>query len=142
MQEDAEQIVERLRTDPAQQQEWLRQNNLMYGGLIGVGAVIIQPFLTAPTLDLSAEICVVAFALAFPLLAALVLLNAQEVFRRRATGSRLVDATKAIAQLSAFVGAAAAFWHIAPIAGIAIVVSAIVALGVHSAGYARLELHR
>ena len=34
MQQDADQIIERLRSDPAQQQEWLRQNDLKYGGLI------------------------------------------------------------------------------------------------------------
>jgi len=34
MQQDADQIIERLRSDPAQQQQWLRQNDLKYGGLI------------------------------------------------------------------------------------------------------------
>jgi len=27
-------------TDPAQEQEWLRQNNLIYGGLVGIGVVL------------------------------------------------------------------------------------------------------
>jgi hypothetical protein len=36
-----------VNTDPAQEQEWLRQNNLIYGGLIGIGVVLVQPFLTA-----------------------------------------------------------------------------------------------
>jgi hypothetical protein len=27
-------------TDPAQAQEWLRQNNLIHGGLIGIGVVL------------------------------------------------------------------------------------------------------
>jgi hypothetical protein len=27
-------------TDPAQAQEWLRQNNLIHGGLIGIGEVL------------------------------------------------------------------------------------------------------
>jgi hypothetical protein len=49
-----------VNTDPAQEQEWLRQNNLIYGGLIGIGVVLVQPFLTAASLDLSATICVVA----------------------------------------------------------------------------------
>ncbi|MEV0238009.1 hypothetical protein [Nonomuraea sp. NPDC050786] len=48
------------------QEETLRQNNLMYGGLIGVGVVLVQPFLTpgGASLDLSAKICVIAFSLA------------------------------------------------------------------------------
>ena len=49
-----------------EEQEWIRQSNLMYGGLIGIGIVMIQPFLTA-SLDLSAWICVVAFSVAIPL---------------------------------------------------------------------------
>jgi hypothetical protein len=49
-----------VNTDPAQEQEWLRQNNLICGGLIGIGVVLVQPFLTAASLDLSATICVVA----------------------------------------------------------------------------------
>ena len=55
--------------DPAQEQEWIRQNNLAYVGLIGVGVLMVQPFLTAASLDVSAKICVVAFAVANPLLA-------------------------------------------------------------------------
>jgi hypothetical protein len=67
--DDAARGQDWLRRDPAQVQEWLRQNNLIYGGLIGIGVVMIQPFFTAGTLDLSAKICVVAFSVAIPLLA-------------------------------------------------------------------------
>ena len=140
MREDAEQIVARLTKDPAQQQEWLRENNLIYGGLIGVGVVLVQPFLTAAALDLPAAICVVAFALAIPLLAALLMLSHQEVFRRRATTSLVVDVTKAAAQMAAFVGVVAAFWHIQWIAGAGLLASALVAVGMHSAGFTRLEI--
>jgi hypothetical protein len=49
-----------FRQDPRQVQEWLRQNNLIYGGLIAIGVALVQPFLTAASLDLSARICVVA----------------------------------------------------------------------------------
>ena len=51
---------------------------------------MVQPFLTSGSLDLSARICVVAFSVAIPLLAALVLITRQEAFRRPATGSILV----------------------------------------------------
>jgi hypothetical protein len=67
-----------VKADPEQLQEWLRQNNLIYGGLIGIGVLMVQPFLTAGSLDLSAKVCVVAFSVAIPLLAALVLVNQQE----------------------------------------------------------------
>lgn len=140
MKEDVEAAVERLRQDPEQEQEWLRQNRLIYGGLIGIGVVLIQPFLTQASLDQSATVCVVAFSLAIPILAALVALNQQEAFRHRASRSRFVGVTRAAAQLLAFVGVVAAFWHMQPIAGVGFVVSAVVGLGVHSAGYTRLEL--
>jgi hypothetical protein len=65
---------------------------------------MVQPFLTAASLDLSATICVVAFSVAIPLLAALVLVNQHEVFRRRVTKSVLVETTRVVAQLCAFVG--------------------------------------
>jgi hypothetical protein len=52
--------------DPAQEQEWLRESDLSNGGLILIGVYMVQPFLTAGSLDLSARICVVAFAVAIP----------------------------------------------------------------------------
>jgi hypothetical protein len=61
-----------VRSDPAQEQEWLRQNNLIYGWLIGIGVV-------------------------------------------------------------------AGFWHIGWIAGVGVLVSGLVEIAVHAAGYVRLE---
>jgi hypothetical protein len=126
--------------DPRRIQEWLGEKSLTYGGLIGVGVIMVQPFLIAESLDLSAMICVVAFALAIPLLAALVLLNREEAFRRRFAHSRLVTAGQALAQLSAFVGVVAGFWHIHWVAGVVMSVSAVLAMGVHSAGFMNVEL--
>jgi hypothetical protein len=125
----------------ARQEDSLRENSLMYGGLIGIGAVFVQPFLTeeAASLDLSAKICVIAFSLAIPLLSALILLNRHETYRRRTTSSVLVLVTQQVALGLGFVGVVAGFWHITTIAGIAILVGAGVGLAVHGAGYARLE---
>ena len=96
-----------FRQDTQQEQEWLRQLNLIYSGLIGIGVVMIQPFLTAASLDLTAKICVVAFSVAIPLLAALVVVNRQEVFRGRATPSVLASTARVVAQASAFTGVVA-----------------------------------
>ncbi|WP_427892477.1 hypothetical protein ACQHIV_06160 [Kribbella sp. GL6] len=126
-------------SDPAAQQEWIRQSNLTYGGLGAAGLVVVQPFLTAKPLDLTATICVVAFAVAIPLLAALLVLNLQEEYRHRVTSSRLVSFAKSVAQGAAFVGIAAAFWHISTVAGIVFVLAGFFAVGVHSAGYMHLE---
>jgi hypothetical protein len=125
--------------DPALEQEWIRQDSVIYGALIGIGVVLVQPFLTVASLDLSARICVVAFAVAIPLLAALVMVNQQEVFRHRATASWAVRVTRVVAQTTAFAGVVAGFWHILWIAGVAMLVFGLVGVMVHSAGIVRLE---
>ncbi len=119
--------------------EGLRQLGVIYGGLIGVAVLMVQPFLVDTTLDASARVSVVAFAVAIPLLAALVLVNRQEAFRGRRTTSVSVTIAQAVAQLAAFVGIVAGFWHITWIAGVTFLVAGLVALGVHSAGFWRVE---
>lgn len=137
--ERMQQAIEEATSDPAVKEEWIRQSNLIYGGLAGAGLVVVQPFLTSGPLDLSATVCVVAFAIAIPLLAALIVLNWQEQFRRQESSSKSVTLAKSIAQGSAFVGLAAAFWHISMTAGIAFLTVAVMALAVHSSGYTKLE---
>jgi hypothetical protein len=137
---EAEWLARHITQDPELQQEWIRQDNLAYSGLIAIGIVLVQPFVAGASLDISGMICAVAFAIAIPLLAALVLVNRQETFRRRRTSSRTVAVARATAQASAFVGVVAGFWHIHWIAGVGVLVSALVAVGVHSAGTTRLEL--
>jgi hypothetical protein len=109
-----------------QEQEWLRQLSLIYSGLILVGVYLVQPFLTAASLDLSAMICVVAFSVAIPLLVALVILNRQEAFRRRATTSVLATITRVVAQNLALVGVVAGFWHIHWVAGVGMMAGGLV----------------
>ena len=46
---------------------------------------------------------------------------------------------RVVAQAAAFVGIVAGFWHISWIAGVTFLAAAVVAVGVHSAGYVRLE---
>lgn len=142
MEAEAERIqqeVEDAASDPAAQEEWIRQSNLIYGGLAAAGLVVVQPFLTATSLDPSAMVCVIVFAISIPLLAALLVLNRQEEFRHRASKSPLVGVAKAVAQGSAFVGITAAFWHISLVAGIVFLAMGFVALGVHSSGFVQLE---
>jgi hypothetical protein len=88
--------VQEDKGSPEQEQEWLRQLSLIYSGLILIGVYMVQPFLTAASLDLSAMVCVVAFSVAIPLLAALVIVNRQEVFRRRATTSVLATIARSL----------------------------------------------
>ncbi len=100
---------------------------------------MVQPFLTAPSLDASAKISIVAFAVAIPVLAALVMVNRQESFRGRLTPSVTVTVAKVVGQAAAFVGAVAGFWHITWIAGVTFLVAGLVAVLIHSAGFWRLE---
>ena len=131
-----------VQQDPALEQEWLRQNNIIYDGLIAIGVFMAQPFLTATSPDLTAKICIHAFSVVIPLMAALMLLNRYEAFRRRRTSSPLVSMAQAVAQLCAFIGVVAGFWHILWIAGAVVLASGLAGVAVHSAGYWRLERDR
>jgi hypothetical protein len=81
---DAERLKAEALTGPMKE-EMLRQLGLIYGGLILIGVYMVQPFLTAPSLDASAKVSIVAFAVEIPLLAALVMVNRLESFRGRLT---------------------------------------------------------
>ncbi|WP_147425070.1 hypothetical protein [Bailinhaonella thermotolerans] len=124
-----------------QEEENLRQYNLMYGGLIGIGVILVQPFLTvdASTLSLPAKICVIAFSLAIPLLAALMVLNRQETYRRRPTRSIFARVARESGLGLGFVGMVAGFWHIMPLAGVAVLVGGILGLTVYVVGFQRVE---
>jgi hypothetical protein len=100
---------------------------------------LLQPFLTAATIDLPATVAVVSFAVAIPLLAGLLMVNQQESFRHRRTGLRVMSITKVLGQGLAVLGVAAAFWHIVWFAGVALFASGLVAVFIHSAGFTRLE---
>jgi cation transport ATPase len=135
---EAERLKAEMLTGPMSQ-EVLRQQGLIYGGLILIGVYMVEPFLTAPSLDASATISILAFAVAIPLLAALVMVNRQEAFRGRRTPSVMVTIAQAVAQSAAFVGIVAGFWHITWVAGVTFLVAGLVAVGIHSAGFWRLE---
>jgi hypothetical protein len=125
--------------DPQEQQFRQQQSSLIYGGLIVIGVYMVAPFLTAASLDLSAKICVVAFSVAIPLLASLVILNRQEAFRRRLTETVLVQAVRVVAPPCAVVGVLVGFWHILWIAGVGMLAAALVAAAVLLVGSRRLE---
>lgn len=141
VEQDTERIPEEM-VSGEMKEEGLRQNGLIYGGLIGIAVVIIQPFLGAASLDTAARISIIAFAVAVPLLAALILVNRQEVFRGRQTSSVMVTVAQSIGEAAAVVGMVAAFWHISWVAGVCFLGSGLVALGVHSAGWWKVETGR
>jgi hypothetical protein len=135
---DAERAAAAMLTGEAKE-EGLRQLGVIYGGLIGVATIMVQPFLGTARLDTSGRVSIIAFAVAIPLLAALVLVNRQEMFRGRRTTSVLVVIAQSTGQLAAFVGIVAGFWHITWVAGVTFLAVGLVAVGVHSAGFWRVE---
>jgi outer membrane murein-binding lipoprotein Lpp len=136
--QEADRLAQHLTQDPELGEEWLRQDNLIYGGLIAIGIVFVQALLPYP-LDTAAMTSVLAFAVAIPLLAALIMVNRHERFRRRRTSSRTVAGARAVAQGAAFLGLVAGFWHLHWIVGAVFLGSSLIALGVHSAGFTTLE---
>lgn len=139
MTEQARAFEARMRHDPRQRLEWLRQEDLIHGGLIAGSVALVQPLLTSPDLDLAGGLAVVSFSVAIPLLAALLMLGQQEEFRQRPSGVRVAAVAKSVGQGAAFLGVAAVFWHVSWVAGVAFVASAVAGLLVHGEGYSRLE---
>jgi hypothetical protein len=128
-----------MKEDWTKKADWFQQNNLVYLGLIGIGVVIVQPFLTAQPLDLSAEICVVAFSLAIPLLSILVMLTHLQASHHNPLSSFTQGVAKAVGLASASVGLVAAFWHVLWIAGVVVLVSGIAGFALYITYYRRLE---
>lgn len=140
--QEAKDLAAQFMSDPALVREYLRQNDLTYGALIAVGVIFVQPFLGVPPSDEAGLVSVIAFAVAIPLLSALVVLNRQETFRGRMARSRSVEVVRALGQLASFVGVVAGFWHITPMAGVAAIVAAVIGTGVHSIGFMNVETRR
>lgn len=123
----------------ADEREWLKQDKIIYGALAGSALILLQPFLNNGRLDdMAAKVMVIAFAISIPLLAALILLNEEERFRKHIPDSKLVSMARVLGQGGAFVGIVAAFWHVSQTAGICVLVASIFGMAVHSAGYYKL----
>jgi hypothetical protein len=118
---------------------WLQQDNLIYVGLIGIGVVIMQPFIAAASLDLPSKICVVALSLANPLLAVLVMLTQVQPLHHYASYPGYLFVAKTVGQVSAFVGVVAAFWHVLWLAGVLVLVSGSVWFALYATYYKLLE---
>jgi hypothetical protein len=56
--EEARRLAARIQQaeGPEQQREWIRQNSVIYGALIAIGLVLVQPFLTVTTLNTPAAL--------------------------------------------------------------------------------------
>ena len=105
--------------------EWIRQNGLIYGALIGIGVVMVRPFSSRCLSSTRRRRYASSRSRSlYPVLSALVLVTHQENFRQRASRSKLVEVGRNVGQLAAVIGVAAGFWHISWIAGVATIVAA------------------
>jgi hypothetical protein len=138
MRED-EYVEQELRREPGLADEWLRQNNLMYGALVGISIVLVQPLITDAAPSPLALASIILFATAIPMLAGLIVLNWQELYRHRLATSRTVTVARSLAMGAAFAGIVTTFWSVNWIAGVVLLISAVVAMFVHSAGYTGVE---
>jgi hypothetical protein len=127
-------------TQQEQQEKWIRELDLIYLGLITIGAIIVQPFIMAQSLDVSARICILAISLALPLLAFLVLINQVRSLYHIAFEPPYLAVAKGIGLLSACVGVIAAFWHMFWMAGVLASVSGIAGGVFYTLYYRRLAL--
>lgn len=123
----------------AEFKEWIKEIHGIYAGLIAIGIVMIQPFMyQGEYVGVAATICVVSFAISIPVLAALLLLNFAEEFRRHLSYSKAVSIVRLLGQVSGGTGVIAGFWHINPVAGIASASACLLGLVVYSVAYAEL----
>jgi hypothetical protein len=132
-------VEQQLRREPGLADEWLRQNNLMYGALVGISIVLVQPLITDAEPSPLGLASIILFATSIPMLAALIVLNWQELYRHRLAKSRAVTVARSLAMGTAFAGIVTTFWDVSWIAGAVLLASAIVAMFVHSAGWAGVE---
>lgn len=127
----------------AQEKEWIKEVHGIYAGLIGVGIVMMQPFMyQGEYVGTAAIVCVLSFAFSIPTLSALLLLNFSEEFSRHFSTSKAIGLVRGIAQFAAGVGFIAAFWHIHPTAGMLATFGCLVGVVVYSVGYSALNRKR
>jgi hypothetical protein len=128
---------EQAHADSEQAEDRIRLRHLIYGAFIVVGVYMVQPFLAAASLDVSAKVCVIAFSVAIPLLAALIVVERQQGVRRRKAAAALIATAQIVAQWCSFVGVVAGFWHITWVAGVAVLASALLGTVVIAVGTMR-----
>ncbi len=132
-----------MRTEePSETSEWRSLTTMSDTALIGIGVVMVQPYLTSTPNNTLALASVIAFAGAIPVLSALLLLGLHENHHERMSKSLTVSLARSAARVAAVVGIAAGIWSISSIAGIAFAGSTALAVLVYSAGYGWLERHR
>ena len=118
---------------------WIRESNAILGGLIGISVIIVQALLSSKVTDPPALIAILAFAIALPVMGTLVMLNVVLSRYRYISVPGYFTLAYVLGEGSAAVGVIAAFWHLSWIAGLLIVMSSLVGMGIYFAYSRQLE---
>ncbi len=113
------------------QEEWIRQSSAILAGLIGISVVIVQALIANKASDPPAVISILAFAIALPMMGALVMINVALARHRYASFPGYLTFAYLLGECSAAVGVVAAFWHVSWVAGLLIMVSSLIGLGTY-----------
>ena len=114
-------------------EDMIRESSAILAGLSGISVVIMQALLAINATDPAAEIALLAFAIALPMMGMLVMLNVILRRYRYASFPAYFTFAYVMGEGSAVVGVIAAFWHVSWAAGVLIVVSGLVGLGIYFA---------
>ncbi len=120
-------------------EEWIRQTAAILAGLIGISVVIVQALIAINATDPPAVIALLAFAIALPMLGTLVILLAAQAKYRYASFPGYLTFAYLMGEGGAAVGVVAAFWHVSWVAGVLIMVSGLVGLGIYFAYSKQLQ---
>jgi predicted MFS family arabinose efflux permease len=121
----------------------LRISNLYTSGLIVSILVILQAFLGLTTFDFWIETSVITSALALPLLAGMLVVNAIEEHYPSGPASslskKLMHLCSAAGTIAALIAIDTSFWHVLWQAGLAFALAALIALCIYGWYVAQLE---
>ncbi len=121
------------------QAAWIRQSNAILAGLIGISVVIVQALISVNAADPPALVALLAFAIALPMMGTLVMINVVLAQYRYASFPVYITFAYFLGEGSAAVGVVAAFWHMSWVAGVLIVVSCLVGVGIYFAYSRQLQ---
>ncbi len=121
------------------QAEWIRQSNAVLAGLIGISVGIVQALIAVNAADLPALIALGAFAIALPMMSTLVMVNITLARYRYASVPAYVTLAYFLGEGTAAVGVVASFWHVSWVAGVLVVISCLVGLGIYFAYSRQLQ---
>ena len=115
------------------------------GGLIVISLIVFQDFIALGVRDPASRIAIYAFSVAVPLLSGMLILNTVEskyqYIAPHLLISRVVHILLLLSIVLSLVGIVATFWHILLGAGIAFIVTLIIALVIYSIYITQLKEH-